>query len=103
MKLTKNVLLLGILIFGLIANFLVCFDIQYFYLRAVLSFIYLTTIPGLLIMLMFEIRKIGLWEYFVYTIGLSIAFLMFGGLLVNWALPLTGINQPLSLQPNLLA
>jgi len=99
MKLTKNVLFLGILIFGLIANLLVYFDIQYFYLRAVLSFVFLTTIPGLLIMLMFKIRKIGLWEYFVYTIGLSIAFLMFGGLLVNWVLPLTGINQPLSLQP----
>ena len=50
-------------------------------------------------MLMLKIRKIGFWEYLVYTIGLSIAFLMFGGLLFNWLLPLVSIKQPLSLIP----
>jgi uncharacterized membrane protein len=95
----RNKIFFGILIFGLIANLLVYSDVQYFYLRAIFSFIFLTTIPGLLMMLMLKIRKIGFWEYLVYTIGLSIAFLMFGGLLVNWVLPLAGINQPLSLLP----
>lgn len=99
MKLTRNKIFSEILIFGLIANLLVCFNIQYFYLRAIFSFIFLTIIPGLLIMLILKIRKIGFWEYLVYTIGLSIAFLMFGGLLINWILPLTGISQPLSLIP----
>jgi uncharacterized membrane protein len=50
-------------------------------------------------MLMLEIRGIGFWEYLVYTIGLSIAFLMFGGLFINWTLPLVGIDKPLSLGP----
>ena len=59
MKQTKNKLLSGILIFGLITNLLVLFDIQYFYLRAIFSFIFLITIPRLLIMLMLKIRKIG--------------------------------------------
>src|SRR3990170_6951178 len=99
MKLTRNIIFSGIFAFGLIANLFVHFDVQYFYVRAIFSFIFLTTIPGLLIMLMLKIRKIGFWEYLVYVIGLSIAFLMFGGLLANWALPLMGINQPLSLQP----
>jgi uncharacterized membrane protein len=45
---------------------------------------------------MLRIRKVGFWEYLVYAIGLSVAFLMFGGLFVNWALPLIGINKPLS-------
>lgn len=36
-------------------------------------------------MLMLKIREIGFWEYLVYTIGLSIVFLMFGGLVVNWS------------------
>jgi len=100
MKLTRNIIFTEILIFGLIANLLVYFDIQYSYLRAILSFVFLTIIPGLLIMLMLRIRKIGFWEYFVYTIGLSIAFLMFAGLAVNWLLPWLSItNKPLSLTP----
>lgn len=97
MKLTKNKIFFGILSFGLIVNFLVLFDIQYFYLRAIFSFIFLTTVPGLLIMLMLKVRKIGFWEYFVYTIGLSVAFLIFGGLFINSTLPLVGIDKPLSL------
>ena len=103
MKLTRNKIFFGILIFGLIANLLVYFDIQYFYLRALFSFIFLSTIPGLLIMLILKIRKIGSWEYLVFTIGLSIAFLMFGGLFINFALPLVGIGKPLSLIPVLIS
>src|SRR5665648_80124 len=103
MNLTRNKIFSGILIFWLITTILVLFDIQYFYLRAIFSFIFLITIPGLLIMLMLRIRKIGFWEYLVYTIGLSIAFLMFGGLFINYALPLVGINRPLSLIPLLIS
>jgi len=103
MKLTKNKYFFGILIFGLIVNLLIFFDIQYLYLRAIFSFIFLITIPGLLIMLMLKVRKIGFWEYFVYSIGLSIAFLMFGGLFINSTLPLVGIYKPLSLVPLLVS
>ena len=103
MYLTKNKILSGIIIFALITNLLVLFDIQYFYLRAIFSFIFLIIIPGLFIMLMLEIREIGFWEYLVYTIGLSIAFLMFGGLFINWILPLVGIDKPLSLVPLLVS
>ncbi len=97
MKLTKNNIFFGILILGIIVNILVIFDIQYLYLRAIFSFIFLTTIPGLLIMLMLKVRKIGFWEYFVYSISLSITFLIFGGLFINSTLPLVGIDKPLSL------
>ena len=103
MYITKNKIVFGILVFGLIVNLLVFFDIQYLYLRAIFSFIFLTTIPGLLIMLSLKVRKIGFWEYFVYSIGLSIAFLMFGGLFINSTLPLFGIGKPLSLIPLLVS
>jgi uncharacterized membrane protein len=103
MKLTKNKIFFGILIFGLIVNLLVIFDIQYLYLRAIFSFIFLITIPGLLIMLMLKVRKIGFWEYLVYVIGLSVAFLMFGGLFINSTLPLVGIDKPLSVVPLLVS
>lgn len=101
--LTKNKIFSGILIFGLIANLLVLFDIQCLYLRAIFSFIFLITIPGLLIMLIMKIRKINSWEYFVYVVGLSITFLIFAGLFVNWTLPLIGISKPLSLIPLLIS
>ena len=103
MRINKNIILFGILIFGLIFNFLSLFNIQYYFLSVTFSFIFLITIPGLLIMLMLKIREIGFWEYLVYTIGLSVAFLMFGGLLINWILPLIGIDRPLSLSSLLIS
>ena len=103
MKLTKNRIFTGILIFGLIVNLLTLFNIDLFYFRTAITFIFLITIPGLLLMLMLKIREVGPWEYFVYSIGLSIAFLMFGGLFINWTLPLLGIGKPLSLIPLLVS
>jgi len=44
LKLTKNKLFFGILNFGSITNLLILFDIQYFYLRAIFSFIFLIII-----------------------------------------------------------
>ncbi|GAH34936.1 unnamed protein product, partial [marine sediment metagenome] len=80
MNLTRNKIFSGILILWLITSILVLLNIQFLYFRAIFSFIFLTIIPGLLIMLMLKIRKIGFWEYFVYSIGLSVTFLMFGGI-----------------------
>ncbi len=95
--LTKNKLFLGILLFLLIINILVGFDINQFYIRAILSFIFLITIPGLLIMLVLKIRELGFWEYLVYVVGLSISFIMFGGLAINWILPWLNItDKPLA-------
>ena len=104
MKITKNKIFSGILIFGLVTNLLLHFDIQYFYLRAIFSFVFLTTIPGLLIMLMLRIRKIGFWKYFFYMIGFSIAFLIFAGLTLNLILPWLHItDKPFSLYPILIS
>lgn len=99
MKITRNRIFAAIVVFGLMTNLLVYFNVQFFYLRQIFSFLFLTIIPGLLIMLALKIRKLEFWEYLVYTIGLSLTFLMFGGLLVNWVLPLISISNPLSLRP----
>ncbi|MBE3128779.1 MAG: DUF2206 domain-containing protein [Actinobacteria bacterium] len=98
-KSSRNAIFFGILIARIITGFLVFSDIQLHYFRAVFSCAFLILIPGLLIMLMLKIRKTGIWEYLIYTIGLSIAFLMFGGLFVNLVLPSVGIDEPLSLIP----
>lgn len=100
MKFTTNKLFNGILFFGLATILLVLFDVQYLYLREIFSFVFLTTIPGLLIMLILKIRNINVWEYFVYIIGLSISFLIFAGLGINLLLPWMHItDKPLSLMP----
>ncbi len=100
MKLNNNILFSGILSFGLITILLTLFNIQLFYLRTVFSFVFLTTIPGFLIMLILNIKKKGFWEYLIITIGLSVAFLMFAGLAVNWVLPWLHItDRPLSFIP----
>lgn len=104
MKITRNILFTRIVLFGSSTILLVMFNIQYFYLRAIFSFIFLITTPGLLVMLILKIRKIGFWEYLVYTIGLSISFLMFAGLAVNWILPwLKMTDKPLALAPLLMS
>lgn len=101
--LTKNKLFFGILAFMFLIDILVGFDLNKFYIRATLGFLFLTIVPGLLIMLMMKIREVGFWEYLVYVVGLSISFIMFGGLAVNWILPWLNItDKPLSLWPILL-
>ncbi len=100
MKLDANKLFAALLLLGLTTILLIMLDVQYCYLRAIVALIFLTATPGLLIMLMLKVRTIGLWEYLVYTVGLSIAFIMFAGLAVNWILPWMHItDKPLSLTP----
>ena len=58
--------------------------------------IVLCILPGYLICLLFEIKVTDIYENFLYSIGLSIAFDLLFGLLINYLLPLFGINNPLS-------
>ena len=68
-------------------------------LRQVAGFIFLTFIPGALIMRILRIHKINVLESLVYAAGLSIAFVMFSGALIDLILPPAGIRQPLTLLP----
>jgi uncharacterized membrane protein len=55
-------------------------------------------------MLVSKIRSVGFWEYLVYIIGLSVVFIMFAGLALNWILPALKItDKPLSLHPILIS
>jgi len=66
--------------------------------RQVIGFIYFTFIPGFVItrLLKLELSKL---EVVLFSAGLSIAFLMLIGLLLNELGPLLGLTQPLSLIP----
>ena len=99
MKIRSNAIFTGILLLILLFNLISILG-QSSILANVFVFLFLLGIPGLLLMLILKIRNIGVWEYFVYTIGLSVAFLMFAGLAVNWLLPWMHITEkPLSLLP----
>ena len=71
------------------------------FLRPIQGFLCFTTIPGLLILHILKLNKIEFLKKVVLSIGLSVAFLMFAGLLVNSFYPL--ILKPLSLAPILIS
>jgi len=68
------------------------------FIRSLLGLIILCILPGYLICVLFEIKKVtDIYENFLYSIGISIVFDLLFGLLMNSLLPLFGLN-PLSFQ-----
>ena len=68
-------------------------------LRQIIGFIYLTFVPGIIILRVLKLHKLGNIETLLYTVGLSIATLMFTGLFMNTVYPLFGIPRPISITP----
>jgi len=68
-------------------------------IRQLIGFIYLTFIPGIIILRILKLHKLGNIETLLYTVGLSIATLMFTGLFMNTVYPLFGISGPISITP----
>ena len=64
--------------------------------RQVLGFMTFTIIPGLLILHALKLDRVSLTEKVILSVGLSIAFLMFAGLLINWVYYGLGYETPLS-------
>jgi uncharacterized membrane protein len=70
-------------------------------IQAVNGFVFLTLVPGVLLMRILRIHSINIIESISYSVGLSLAFIMFSGAAINIALPFMKINQPLSTYPML--
>ena len=66
------------------------------FIRQIFGFLFLTILPGLLILQILKLNKIGDTEKFVLSVGLSISFLMFFGLLINNLSLGLGYETPLS-------
>jgi uncharacterized membrane protein len=88
-------LLLALL--GLIGLASLGFDVPI--LRQIVGFIFLTFILGILILRILKIHNIGIIESVLYSVGLSLAFVMAVGVVVNFALPHLGVSQPIALAP----
>ena len=68
-------------------------------LRPLVAFIFLTFIPGMLMLRILRIHNINTVESIVYSAGLSLAFTMICGVIINFTLPLVNITQPLRTVP----
>src|SRR5450755_2163021 len=94
----KNTLFSLLLGFFLLTNILELIHVNFLYTTTLISFCGSLLLPGFLIALILRIRKISFWENLLLIVGLSIAFLEFGGLLLNILLPLFGVKDPLTFQ-----
>ena len=96
-KFLKVVLAIQLAMWGVIG--LDAIGIQIPIIRQLITFIYLTFIPGIIILRILKLHKLGNIETLLYTVGLSIATLMFTGLFMNTVYPLFGISGPISMVP----
>ena len=97
MKHRRRDFLLILLLLQFVVYATVIFDVPV--ARQVIGFAYLTFVPGFVIIRLLKLEEIDRLETFLFSVGLSVAFLMFVGLLVNEVGPVLGILQPLSLMP----
>lgn len=65
-------------------------------IRQITASLFLIFIPGFIILRILRVRQVNPIENLVFSVGLSIAFLMFTGLCLNIILPIFGLNKPLS-------
>lgn len=65
-------------------------------LRQLIGFLYLTLVPGFLILRILNLHKMNTIETLMYTIGLSLSILMILGFLINILYPHIGISKPIS-------
>ena len=68
-------------------------------IRQLIGFIYLTFIPGILILRIIRLHKLGNIETLLYSVGLSITTLMFTGVFMNTVYPTFGISGPITVTP----
>jgi len=66
-------------------------------IRQIVCFLYLSFVPGVLILRILKIRCLTDSETILYSAGLSIASIIFTGLFTNLVYPLIGIYNPISL------
>lgn len=67
------------------------------FLKQIITFIYIIFIPGIALLKILRIHKLGYIETILYSVGLSIASLMFIGFFMNTIYPLIGMHKPISI------
>ena len=96
-KFLKVILAIQLAVWGVIG--LDAAGLQIPIIRQLICFIYLIFVPGIIILRILKLHNLGNIETLLYTVGSSIATLMFTGLFMNTVYPLFGISGPISIAP----
>ena len=67
--------------------------------RQVIGFLYLTFVPGFFMVKLLKLGKSSTLEVVLFSVGLSVAFLMFTGFVINEFYVFSGFSHPLSFVP----
>jgi uncharacterized membrane protein len=86
----------GISLLQVILVFLSQVGIDVPVIRQITGFVFITFIPGILLLRILKIHNINIVESIVYSVGLSLSLIMLGLALADVTLPLVGIRQPLA-------
>jgi uncharacterized membrane protein len=71
-------------------------------LRQVVAFVYLTWVPGIVLLRILRVHKLGGIETLLLAVGLSIASVMFLGFAVNTVYPMLDLLEPIAEGPLLI-
>jgi len=96
-KFLKVILAIQLATWGVISSDVIGLQIPI--IRQLIGFIYLAFVPGILVLRILKLHKLGNIQTLLYTVGLSIATLMFTGLFMNTIYPFFGISGPISITP----
>ena len=77
----------------------IAIGLNIFVFRQIMVFVYLSFIPGFVLLKILNLKETSVVDTVLFSAGLSIAFLMFIGLLINESYITLGIPQPLSTTP----
>ena len=92
-----TVIVLNLVTLGLLGSSYLGFDIPV--VRQAVAFIYLTFIPGFVILRILKLHRLGAAQTFLYSVGSSLAFNIFVALFVSLVYPHVGIDRPISTWP----
>lgn len=96
-RLNSKAFLLLLLVFQVVFTLTTLLDVPV--IRQVVGFLYLTFIPGFLIIKLLNLKNLSGLESILFSVGLSVVFLIIAGLLVNEFGFIANISKPLSLIP----
>jgi uncharacterized membrane protein len=91
----KTLIVIPIMV--ILANIAILIDIPLF--RGIIVFIFLSFVPGFAIFRLFRLKEFGFLDTIIFSVALSIAFVMFMGLLVNEFALFIGFSQALTTVP----
>lgn len=91
------ILTIQISVLGLIGLDII--GLKIFFIRELVTFVYLIFVPGILLLRLLGLKNLNNIESLLFTVGLSVTTLMILGFIINLICPFLGISNPISLWP----